>query len=553
MKKSLVLLSALLLTAGCLGGCSWWSFLEDEEDNVPVVEENTISSGSGQNSDQEKASEENSGASETGETAGTETEELSEEETPLDTWEALTVLEAYEMTYVEAGEDGQGQYVFASEEDDIELVLVAGNTGTGADLTINEKEYVFAEEDSAYSVSALSVPKVILYDLNGDEAMDIILWVPYSVAVGTAVEQNIYLSGKKGYTALGSMAWNINEKTHAFDYSIELCDEFLVHLSVPDYKIDSWVGMDETFQRQAISLGIYDSEGTVTEYGLEWQETVSQKSPVYQAPFEESIECGINEEGEFVLRAFAPVASGYSGYPLGITLVEDYRITDGAYELSDVQVMENQIYQMLTVDGCLFYLQDKVRGRNVQLVQVTEEGEEEIDVQDVAPGSMDARDYQLASVGELMGYPAFYADYGPWYWRMNFYYGVKDGEVIELGAGWGGNPENVNFLVDVDEDGERELICNVTYGADGARRAYIYYQEDGQVYQGCFYLLEEVENLISTTVGSTSSQYLPEENLIEVTYLVKENGQTVQKTVRYAPTPDNLRADLVNTYPGGKY
>ncbi len=454
------------------------------------------------------------------------------------------------MVYV--GEDGKEQYILTSEEDGLELVLSAGATGSGAYLTINEEEYLFAGNDSAYSVSALSVPRVVLYDLNGDETKDIIIWVPYSIAVGTAVEQNIYLSGKKGYTALGSMAWDMNEESHAFEYSIELCDEYLVHLSILDYKIDSWVGMDETFIEQAIALGIYDSEGAVTESGLEWQETVSQEPPVYQAPFEESIECGVNEEREFVLRAYAPVAAGYSGYQLGITLVEDYKIADGAYELSDVQVTEDQIYEMLTVDGCQFRLQDKVRGRTVQLVQVTENGEEEIDVQSVAyvsTGTLDARTYKLASVGELMGYPAFYADYGTWYWRMNYYYGVKDGELIELGHGWGGDPENVNFLVDVDEDGERELICNVYYGADGAQYAYIYYQEDGQIYQGCFYLPEEVENLISRSV---ESQYLPEENMIEVTYLVDEDGQTVQKTVRYEPTPENLRADLVNEYPAGK-
>ncbi|MCD8131494.1 MAG: hypothetical protein LUE16_09505 [Lachnospiraceae bacterium] len=530
MKRKLALFLAVTLVMGSLSGCSWWSSAE-EEDSIPAVEENTISSGGRTNSDEEASG----GAAESSEAEETEDEELPEEEIPLDTWEALTLIEENEMVYVEAGEDGREQYIFTSEEDGIELALSSGATGSGAYLTINEEEYLFAGNDSAYYVSALSVPRVVLYDLNGDEAKDIIIWAPYSIAVGTAVEQNIYLSGTKDYTALGSMAWNMDEESHAFDYSIELCDEYLVHLSIPDYKIDSWVELDETFIERAIALGLYDSEGAVTGYGLEWQETVSEESPVYQAPFEESIECGINADGEFVLRAFAPVASGYSGYPLGVTLVEDYKIADGAYELSDVQVAEDQIYEMLTVDGCLFRLQDKVRGRTVQLVQVTEDGEEEIDVQNVdyaSTGTLDARTYKLVGVGELMGYPAFYADYGTSYWRMNYYYGVKDGEVIELGTGWGGDPEEVNFLVDVDEDGERELICNVTYGADGAQYAYIYYQEDGLIYQGCFDLPEEVENLISRSV---TSRYLPEENMIEVTYLVDEDGQTVRKTVRSSP------------------
>lgn len=544
---------AILLAMGSLSGYSWWQSYETEE-TVETVEKTTEVSKTEDTEETDAEEPEKTEAEETeqaSEQTVEKTEEISEDEIPAYPWEELTRLETQEMTWVETGEESTEHYAYTSE-DGMELTLSSGVTGWGAYLSINGEEYVFSEEDSSYYVSATSVPQVILYDINGDEVQDVVLWVPYSVAVGTAVEQNIYLSGEEGYTPVGSMAWNLNEDTHAFTYSVELCDNYLVRISVPDYGIASWVEMDESFVKQAKALGLYDSEGKVTEYGGEWETLVSTEPVIYQAPFEETIECGLNADGEFVLRAYAPVASGYSSYKLGVTLVEDYKITDGAYVLSDVNILENQIYDMLTVNGSEFRVRDNVRGKSVHLVRVTEEGEKEIRTFEVRYGKIEPEDVTLTGVEDLMGYPAFYVDqYEDFdFLHVNYYYGVTDTTVVELGEGFGNEPSENNFIVDVNDDGEMELICCLEYRADGGHEVRIYFKQDGQVYQGSFDVLDEEAKILSPP-GSPSVKYLPDENMIEITYLVEgEDGQTELKSQKYEATPDNLK--YIYEYPSTK-
>ncbi len=544
MRGKMAIWLAVLLAMGSLSGCSWWQSYETEE-TVETVEKTTEVSVTEEpeetKTEQTENTEETEQTEEASEQTAEKTEEISEDEIPAYPWEELTILETQEMTWVETGEESTEHYAYTSE-DGMELTLSSGVTGWGAYLSINGEEYVFSEEDSSYYVSATSVPQVILYDINGDEVQDVVLWVPYSVAVGTAVEQNIYLSGEDGYIAMGSMAWELNEDTHAFTYSVELCDNYLVRISVPDYGIDSWVEMDEAFMKQAKALGLYDSEGKVTEYGGEWETLVSTEPVVYQAPFEENIECGLNADGEFVLRAYAPVASGYSSYKLGLTLVEDYKITDGAYVLSNINILEDQIYDMLTVNGSEFRVRDNVRGKSVHLVRVTEEGEKEIRTFEVRYGKIEPEDVTLTGVEDLMGYPAFYVDqYEDFdFLHVNYYYGVTDATVVELGEGFGNDPSENNFILDVNDDGEMELICCLEYRADGGHDVVIYFQQDGQVYRGEFGVLDEEEEVVYTH-GTPSVKYLPGENMIEFTYLVKrEDGQTEQKTQKYEATLDNL-------------
>ncbi len=552
MKKRMVIWLAAVLAVGSLSGCSLWQSYETEE-TVETVEKSTEASKT-EESEETEQTEETENTEQEPEERTEKTEEISEEEVPAYPWEELTLFKAQEMTFVETDEADTEYYVFQSE-DGLELKLKPGATGAGAYLSINEEEYLFAGNDSSYEISGTSVPQVVLYDINGDDVQDIIIWVPYSVAVGTAVEQNIYLSGEDGYTVLGSMCWDMNEDTHAFAYSVELCDDYLVRISVPDYGIDSWVEMDESFAEQAKTLGLYDSEGKVTEYGDEWEASVSAEPVVYQAPFEESIECGLNADGEFVLRAYAPVASGYSSYSLGVTLVEDYKITDDACVLSDVNVLEDQIYDMLTVNGSEFCVRDNVRGKSVHLVRVTDDGEKEILTLGVSYGTIEPEGVTLAAVGDLMGYPAFYVDQydASRDYHINYYYGVTDQTVVELGSGYGGDPSEVNFIVDINEDGETELICNTTGASDGLAGCSIYFQEDGHVYRGDFSILDEESEIVSGNAGNPSVTYLPDENMIEVTYLVKgEDGETEQKTQKYEATLENLRKEYIYSYPPTK-
>ena len=59
-------------------------------------------------------------------------------------------------------------------------------------------------------------------------------------------------------------------------------------------------------------------------------------------PFETKIACGIDENGRFLLRAYAPVYAGYSFYTTGAILVLDWQVTDAGYQLKNVSVMNEE-------------------------------------------------------------------------------------------------------------------------------------------------------------------------------------------------------------------
>lgn len=69
-------------------------------------------------------------------------------------------------------------------------------------------------------------------------------------------------------------------------------------------------------------------------------------------------------------------------------------------------------------------------------------------------------------------------------WSQRTYYAVSDdGSRTAVAASFGyGEPED--YTVDLDGDGAEELVCNVTFGADGGREVYVYQSRDGGVYLG---------------------------------------------------------------------
>ena len=72
----------------------------------------------------------------------------------------------------------------------------------------------------------------------------------------------------------------------------------------------------------------------------------------------------------------------------------------------------------------------------------------------------------------------------PYGWSRRTYYAVSDdGSRTAVAASFGyGEPED--YTVDLDGDGAEELVCNVTFGADGGREVYVYQRRDGGVYLG---------------------------------------------------------------------
>ena len=69
-------------------------------------------------------------------------------------------------------------------------------------------------------------------------------------------------------------------------------------------------------------------------------------------------------------------------------------------------------------------------------------------------------------------------------WSQRTYYAVSDGGSRTAVAASFGYGEPEDYTVDLDGDGAEELVCNVTFGADGGREVYVYQRRDGGVYLG---------------------------------------------------------------------
>ena len=84
----------------------------------------------------------------------------------------------------------------------------------------------------------------------------------------------------------------------------------------------------------------------------------------------------------------------------------------------------------------------------------------------------------------ILGYDGIIKTEGsPDIWTLRTYYAVENGETFPIAETFGfGAPED--YSVDVDGDGVAELVANVQYGGDGARRVYVYQRRADGIYQG---------------------------------------------------------------------
>lgn len=144
--------------------------------------------------------------------------------------------------------------------------------------------------------------------------------------------------------------------------------------------------------------------------------------------------------------------------------------------------------------------------RNIRVAKIYRKEEDYKSPDEFTPGVFE----------NLLGHDGFYIyDCFCGMWNMAEYYAVEDGELICLAESWGGEPSD--YMVDVDGDGVNELICNVTYIADGAQRTVIYDYDGEKVLRGSLDDLLDVE-YDSHGVWCEWSVYLPDENVVEICF-----------------------------------
>ena len=104
------------------------------------------------------------------------------------------------------------------------------------------------------------------------------------------------------------------------------------------------------------------------------------------------------------------------------------------------------------------------------------------------------------------------------------YYGA-DGAPLVLSFGW----DRSDTLVDLDGDGVRELVCGVTYMADGVPAVLVYRLSEGEILQAeASAVPEKVYQSGPPAVGPAQSHYDPESNT--VTTSLRFQGEEAQQS-----------------------
>lgn len=132
-----------------------------------------------------------------------------------------------------------------------------------------------------------------------------------------------------------------------------------------------------------------------------------------------------------------------------------------------------------------------------------------------APAAIGAEPFQ-----DILGYDgARVTSRSSYGWSHRMYYAVAaDGShtAIALSFGWG-EPED--YAVDLDGDGTEELVCNVAFGEEAVRRAYVYQRRPDGIYRGTP-SPEGLEGFVDSEDDAYWSQYDPAENRIRLHYRV---------------------------------
>ena len=141
------------------------------------------------------------------------------------------------------------------------------------------------------------------------------------------------------------------------------------------------------------------------------------------------------------------------------------------------------VYQRIAMDGYEVVLQDyTTRAGGPLEVAVVRGDESETLAVLYEEWQRDATKVRLADVGEIFGYDCFYVyDFGLFHTVVTDFYTVVDGEIKQVAESWGGDPEDSTFIRDLDGDGENELICNLTYSADGRQSERIYKRDGDRI------------------------------------------------------------------------
>lgn len=196
-------------------------------------------------------------------------------------------------------------------------------------------------------------------------------------------------------------------------------------------------------------------------------------------------------------------------------------------------------YWTVSVDDYTVSLQDEVPDASLKLVLHRGTVEKVIDVYEKKQDYNSPEEFTAETFENLLGHNGFciYEDFEGFGCLTNYYAIEEDCTLLPLAASWtlpDGRAEGPSdYMVDLDGDGDRELICNVMYLADGACRTLIYRYDNGLVWQGFGDELREegLDEDMAVMVNCIGSEYLPEEKAIRIWYPAKDGSGGFDKEI----------------------
>ncbi len=125
----------------------------------------------------------------------------------------------------------------------------------------------------------------------------------------------------------------------------------------------------------------------------------------------------------------------------------------------------------------------------------------------------------------IMGYTGYFTTEtgaGPGH-TVRTYYTIQGGGPMKIAETFGFD-EPQDYVVDLDGDGVTELVANVTYGGDGARRVYVYQRRGNDVYLGTL-SPTGLPNFNNWGANAYWSEYDPQEQVFRIHYAQKNSDE----------------------------
>lgn len=220
--------------------------------------------------------------------------------------------------------------IYFYAKNDIDIIFYVENEVEGVGTVwIQGKPYPFSYGESYYPRGGEN-PEVCFYDINGDGVQDVLL---RGEAYKTMLRQDVYLSdGNATYKELGDITWRESDLSHSFSFIASYVDNKQVQVTAPNYNIDKLLPIGTTFQTLTETLGIYDSNGKVTEYGRSQYRLTQLQG--------QAVRYMLQNNGTILLRYEAQIEAGYSEYCIGSCFVFIYEIAESGYQLKSVTLEE---------------------------------------------------------------------------------------------------------------------------------------------------------------------------------------------------------------------